>query len=118
MVGTWPPPPPLIPALSVSASSQVTTMDPPALYHDVDWTWGMKLDRKASPCWTVPSCSSLTRLGVHPTKLGGPRHGRVREVLPREVAHGVVARVVGGVPGQVLRVGLLGDPCAGQLVGE
>src|ERR1700730_13296799 len=72
MVGTWPPPPPLIPALSVSASSQVTTMDPPALYHDVDWTWGMKLDRKASPCWTVPWCSSLTRLGVYHTKLGAP----------------------------------------------
>src|ERR1700688_191883 len=70
MVGTCPPPPPLSPELSVFDSSQVTTMEPPALYHEVAWTRGTKLDKKASPCWTDPSCSSLTRLGVYHTKSG------------------------------------------------
>src|ERR1039458_6714042 len=60
-----------MPVLSVSLSSHVMMICPPALYQMVTCTCGMNFDKKASPCWTVPSCSSSMRFGVYQTKLGG-----------------------------------------------
>jgi hypothetical protein len=63
MVGTRPPP--LV--LSLLDSSHVTMIWPPALYQEVACTLGTNELKKASPCCTVPSCSSLMRFGVYQT---------------------------------------------------
>src|SRR5579863_7959222 len=71
IVGTRPPPePPLMPDVSLFDSSQVMTILPPAWYQGVACTCGMRVDRKESPCWTVPRSSSLVRFGVYHTKSG------------------------------------------------
>src|ERR1700688_296285 len=59
-----------MPELSLFDSSQVMMICPPDLYQVVACTPGMKEDRKASPCCTEPSCSSLIRFGVYQTKSG------------------------------------------------
>ena len=100
----------------------------------------MKLDRKApesassfaSVSVGTPVWPSSVRFGVYQTKSGGEALfrsgmsaeesltviGCVRKVRPGVVPHGIEARVVGRVGGQVLGVG--GDAVArrGQLVGQ
>src|SRR5205085_887270 len=56
---------------SPSSSSQVSTIAPPCAYHGVDWIALTSSLTEASHSALLPSCPSLSRLGVYQTKSGG-----------------------------------------------
>src|SRR5271165_950188 len=103
MVGIWPPSPPLIPDVSLSRdSSQYTMTWPSALYHDVAWTSGMKLDRKLSSpaseaAWVVSPSPSSVAFGVNHTKLGGLAPLRSLTILVEFATGGALSKYSHGL---------------------